>query len=141
MSALTTYLRAYKALTFHARQSTANNKHSYRRRQVPYYCLEARRCVEQSRSHVRVSLFVKRTLATAGHGRLLLQQGMDGPISRTIPPGSNTSLAVPILTYQLESPSMAPSPSPSSIGSEIAQLTEALAPALAPVAIIAQEVS
>lgn len=66
---------------------------------------------------------------------------MDGPNSRTIPPASNTSLAVPILTYQLEGPSMAPSPSPRSIGSEIAQLTEALAPALAPVAIIAQEVS
>ncbi len=65
---------------------------------------------------------------------------MDDSTAQALPPASNTSLAVPVLTYQLAGTAMAPSPGPASIGSQIADLTKALAPALAPVAIIAEEV-
>ena len=67
----------------------------------------------------------KNNFPRAGQGRLLLQESMDDSTTQALPPASNTSLAVPTLTYQLAGPAMATSPGPGSIGSQIADLTKA----------------
>lgn len=85
-----------------------------------------------------VSSHIDRDLcAASGHARMLLQDSLNVG-SRDIPPASNTSLEVPIISYQLGSPASAPAKSPLA---SLSALTNMLVPALAPVALVSEGVS